>query len=312
MQAAWSRRTYLKTGALVGLGTAALAGMSRSSAAAETATLLGTVTAGSGATIADDYIKVYGGNTLKSTRVDKFGQFRIEVPTNATYDLTLYKAGHRDTFEATKDGVPHIYEFGEYSVGEESKNVGELVTPRAYVVDFRVLDDDGQPLLEVEPRYIHDGWATPRRPISVNDEGYVVIEGASFTGAEFADHVTLEVDDDRERVSVDGPTTVTAVVGSSGVDWTVERNDPTVTTESDENAVQTLDRTETPYPGPATRSSDGESTTNPTASATETPRPGSASNEGADGGAIGNPFYLAVGGAALSAVGIVYGLVRRR
>lgn len=306
------RRAFLKTGTLVGLGTAALAGTSPA-VAAET-TIAGTIIAESNAKITDGRVYVYGGETLRSGRVDEFGRFRIDVPTNEAYELAFYKTNPKSESEIEKNGVPHIYEFGEFPVGEDSKYL-ELVAPRAYVVDFRVLDDDGEPFTGAELRYVYDGWGIAPRRASVNDEGYVVVEGASFTGAEFADHVALDVDDDRKRMSVDGPTTVTAVVGPSGTDWKVERNDPTVTTGPDDRAMQTLDSTRTSYPAPATRPSDGGSSATSTTSATETPRRGSPSNDGTSGGFVSrlsDPLYPTVGGFTLLAAGIVYRFVKRQ
>lgn len=305
--------------------------------AAETTTISGTIVAKSGARIQQDEIEISGGGDFHSVNTDNEGRFEAEVPTNGDYRLAFYKADSRSDFEAVKNGAPHIYSFGYTSVGESPKDLGTIELPRAHLVDLRILKSSGEPFLGAQPGFRHDGWGENPSRVAINTEGYTVIEGATFTGAEFANEVTLEVEPPAgERyssrtytypISVDEPMTVTAVLDSSGVDWTAqttaaftgETPEQTTTATAETTTTTTAEQTttietttaSTTQSTPATQPTT-TTTRNTTQSTTTTASRGFLSNDGPDSDVsiLTNPFYLTVGGFVLSVSGIAHQMLR--
>lgn len=335
-----TRRRFLRAGVAGTLASASLVGSARPVAAADTVTLSGTVTAENGAKIRNDEINASGAGTFENVRTDNSGNFEIDVPQHGNYTLAYYKADSRSDFEGTKNGATHIYEFDSYSVGGEDEDVGELVLPKAHIVDLRVLKPSGEPLMGADPDYRYNGWGGNPGRTSLNTDGYTVIKGASFTGAEFAGHVTAEVEPpagdeyaDRtydRRVTVEGPTEIVATIDSSGATWEVNRagektTEVTETTAQTTTEATTRTPTSTPTPTRTTTESGSTRTTTEPSSTTTTPTTTiEAGNETAapDRGFFSNdadaedlemlndPFVLTVGGFVLSAAGIAHQMLR--
>lgn len=232
------RRSFLRGGLVGILSTGSLVAGVRPARAAETTELSGRLTAESGGTIDNDEVNVHDGDEFHSVNTDAEGRFEIPAPTYSRTSISFYKADERSDFEALRNGVPHIYELGPFEIGEEPKDIGTVTLPKAHLVDVRVLKPNGDPLMGANPGFRYNGWGSNPSRVALNTDGYVVIEGASFTGAEFADHVTIEVEPPQgeeysdtsytRQVPVEGPTEVVAVIDSNGVSWQVD--EPTSST----------------------------------------------------------------------------------
>jgi hypothetical protein len=340
MKRAATRRTFLRAGVGGVLGGASLVGGVSRAVAADTVTLSGTVVAKSGAKVQNDEINTYWDDVYRNVRTDGDGYFEMEVPKNRNYTLSYYKADSRSDLEAAKNGAPHIYEFEGTFVGEEDKDIGELVLPEADIVDLRVLKPNGEPLMGAKPDYRYSGWGANPSRLSLNTDGYTVIDGASFTGLELADFGTAEVEppagdeyEDRtykHQFSIDGPTEVIATVDSEGVEWSVGEADETTpkgtTATTDETTSDTTSETTgrgttpaSPTDSPTTREVPATATTsrgtrrgNRTAGSTTESKRGFFSNGPGESDLemLNDPFVLTVGGFVLSAAGIVHQLVR--
>ncbi|WP_276302424.1 hypothetical protein [Halorussus lipolyticus] len=343
MKRSATRRTFLRADVGGVLGGSALVGGASRAVAADTVTLSGTVVAKSGAAVQNDEINTYWDDVNRNVRTDGEGYFEMEVPKNRNYTLSYYKADSWSDLEATKNGAPHIYEFEGTFVGEDDTHIGELVLPEAHIVDLRVLKPDGEPLMGAKPDYRYSGWGANPGRLSLNTDGYAVIDDASFTGLELARFGTVEVEppagdeyEDRtykHQFSIDGPTEVVATVDPEGVEWSVGEAGETTpkgttagTTGEQTTRATTSDRT--------SRSTAGKSTTEPRTTrddpATTAGRRGTQRGTGqanrtttqsrrgffsngpgeSDLEMLNDPFMLTVGGFVLSAVGIVHQLVR--
>lgn len=328
MTPASSRRQFLTTAgvALVGTGCIGTAG------AAETTTISGQITAQSGADIVNDEIEISGAGDFTGTRTDSSGYFEKEVPVDNTYRLAFYKADSSSDFEAVKNGAPHIYFLGHHSVGDSPTDIGTIELPHAHIVDFRVLKPNGEPLLGSSPDYRHDGWGANGSRLAINTEGFTVVKGASFTGAEFASNVTLEVEppvgDEYEaqkytrRITVDEPMTATVVIDADGAEWDVQTTasfkgtTPATTSTVETTKTTTESTTSNPTTATTTRqktTKQGTTTVqNATQSTTTASSRGFLSNDGpnSDVSFLTDPFYLTVGGFVLSVSGIAHQMLR--
>lgn len=328
-----SRRQFLTTAGV------ALAGAGRigTASAAETTTISGQITAESGAGIVNDEIEISGAGDFTGTRTDSSGYFEKEVPVDNTYRLAFYKADSSSDFEAVKNGAPHIYFLGYHSVGDSPTDIGTIELPRAHIVDFRVLKPNGEPLLGSSPDFRHNGWGANGSRLAIDTEGFTVIKGASFTGAEFASNVTLEVEppvgDEYEsqkytrQITVDEPMTATVIIDADGAKWDVQTTasfngaTPTKTSTVESTTVETPTTTTepattSPTTASTTRSKPTEQSTttarNTTQSSTTTTSRGFLSNDGpdADVSVLTDPLYLTVGGFVLSVSGIAHQMLR--
>ncbi|MFC7079123.1 hypothetical protein [Halorussus caseinilyticus] len=262
----------------------------------------------------------------------------MEVPASGEYKLGYYNDASNIESGDTRNGSPHIFNLGKQYVGTDPVDIGVVTLPRAYPVDLRVLKPSGEPLMGARTDYRHSGWGASGRLLALNTEGYTVIDGATHTGLEFAEHVTAEVkppagdeyDDGtyKHTVTVDRPTELTVTIGADGAKWQVERGErgtTETTTDSGTTATTTRERT--------TRETTSRRTTPPgTAQTTrEVPvnattrrgtREGNESSAKSERGFFSNgtgtsdlemlndPFVLTVGGFVLSAAGIAHQLVR--
>lgn len=307
-----------------------------SGAAAETTTISGTIRANSGAKIQGDEINFSGGGGFHSVNTDNSGQFTADVPKNQTYKMGFYKADSRSDFEAVKNGAPHIYSPGYYTVGDGPKDLGTIELPEAHLVDLRILKSSGEAFLGAQPGFRHNGWGENPSRVAINTEGYTVIKGATFTGAEFAESVTLEVEPPagdkyestthKKPISVEEPMTVTAVLDGSGVDWNVETTAEFTESGSQTTPTTTTTTTTEPSPTTTTAASPTTSTTQtttridhtssaPAESAranTTTVNRGFLSNEGenTDMEYLTDPFSLTLVGFVLSVGGIAHQMLR--
>lgn len=289
-----SRRKFLKggvSGAVLGAGL--LTG-SRGARAADMTRMSGTIVAASGDDVVLDELTVNGRSDFYTTMTDGSGAFELEVPTNGRYDIGFYKASDRNDFEAVQNGIPHIYQFGPFDVNEGPKDLGTLQLPEASLVDVRVLKPNGEPLMGARPGFRYNGWGSNPSRTAINTDGYVVIEGASFTGAEFVDHVTVEIEppagdayDDRtyrRTVDVAGPTTVTATIGSNGATWGIE----TAATPDQTSATSAATSTTS---GVTSRGTTSTNTQPQTSSPSNTPSPGAVSSSETTSTSVSRGFF---------------------
>ncbi|KTG30332.1 hypothetical protein [Haloferax profundi] len=293
--------------------------------------MTGQVVAESGANCVNDEINLRGGEFFGNTRSTDNGYFEIEVPENNRYEIAYYKGESGNDFAAIKNGAPHIYTLGEHFVGESETDLGTLTLPQAHIVDFRILDQEGEPVRTADPGYRFDGYGDNPRRTTLNADGYTVIEGASFTGAEFAEYVTCSVNRNYTKtVNVNGPVEVTATVKSSGVSWdiseseTAQTNTATPTKTPTATPTETPQETATPTKTPATTTTAVPQTrTAETAAPTTTPNTTTPTEEPPSRGFFSNgvgedeamafmndPFSLTLGGFALSVGGIIHQLLR--
>lgn len=302
--------------------------------AAETTTLKGQIMAENGASVAYDRLYIRGGGSgSKYVETDSEGHFSTEVRTEMTYDIAFYKSGPSTFYEALRNQVPHIYYFGEYSVGTDSRTLG-LEVPPAHLVNLRSVDPDGNPVTDVEMGFRYDGYGDGSYRTEISSDGFYKIQGASFTGAEFADSVTAEfapsedthwTDVEKHRVRISGPATITAVIEDDEPSWSVEHEELDNASDQEPSPTPTENttptRTPSPTPSPTARQTATDTKT-PVGSPTATSAPTPVSNESAPRrgffangqkptfGVLENPFVLTVGGFVLSVGGILHQMVR--
>ena len=136
-------------------------------------------------------------NSYPSDITDAQGRFSLEVPSNTPFYLGMYEEEGAASL-SERDGVPYIYDFGEYSGSDSDIDLGTLELPEAYVVTLRVLDAEGNPVASAEPDIAaqSDGHWFGVGPSSqyLTEEGYLKIDGAEQMGVELGGQVLLSAE----------------------------------------------------------------------------------------------------------------------
>lgn len=293
------------------------------------------------------YRKVHAANQSGSGYIDtdSNGVFQKSVPENSTLYLGFYKWGDGQLHAPEMNHVPHMDGLGRFDIGTSYTDLGTIHLPKAYKVDLRAVDSDGNPVTDVQFGVGADGYGSSDQLLTTTSQGYLRIRNADFTGIEIGQigkFVFHMEDRYAKEVFIDQPTTVTAEVGG---EITVEKHSKSPTAAATPSPTSTKTRTQTKAISPT-------STPTPSAPATQSPAPsppstqsptelgtkhtptntvdrdevtstpiattsgrsrGFFSNNASTNelGLLSDPFFLTTGGFVLSVVGIVYNLVSR-
>lgn len=346
MNAVSTRRSFLKTGVAGTLGGASVVGRSRA-AAVETSILSGRIVPENGASIGDDQVQAHSRNSSEHFRTDNDGRFEVELESNTEYQLGYYRSDSGTQLAPRKKGVPHVYNLSSAYLGSDDKDLGEMVLPQAHLIDLRVLNGNDEPLYGSKMTYRHSGWGGGNSYLSLTEQGYAILEGASFTGVELAQQARVEVEPPqrtshgdttfKRRSSISGPTEFVVRIDDSGATWKVQEGDGPETTQATSETTQrtsettratdktTNQKTTTQSQSPSgtttvggtTSTSPSDGTSGPgnqteTTTTTVQSQRGFFSNgqEASDLDVLNDPFSLTVAGFVLSAAGIAHQLVR--
>jgi len=326
------RRGYL---AVVGgcLATSGVAGTAAASSS-DQVTVSGRVEAFDGDPAGNRELEVAGDY---DTRTDDTGDFQVEVDTGRNAHIGFYKSVYGQKIGPVQNGVPHVDKLVTFEVDSSDVDLGTLTLPKGHVVDVQALDGDGNPVADAEFHVWADGYGSGYRLLRANDDGYMTIRHAEFTGIELAESskvtVTIPGDDGaadkqfEKSLYVDGPTTVTAQEGEGvtvedGASTTTPSTTSTTGSSTSTRSTATTSSTSTTKPpssASTTRTTDtgasGASLTTTAGNGTDTaPRRGFLSNGESAGsyGFLRDPFFLTVGGFVLSVAGIAHNMVRGR
>ncbi|WP_227354046.1 hypothetical protein [Haladaptatus salinisoli] len=317
------RRTFLRS-ATRGLAVATAAGLVGSARASTTVSVSGRVVCADGEPAGDVTMEA-NTNSHPRTTTDGDGYFSLDVPADAGFYLGMYEY-KTDGSPPKRDGVPFVYDFGERSVGKSDANLGTLRLPETHRVTLRVLHADGEPAPSAEPDIAaksggHWFGAGPSK-VRVTRDGYLKLTDTDYTGVELGGAVLLSAEfaetgaKYEKSFNVTEPTDL-AVQAGKGF-----REASTTTTESTSPATTkepgTTASAETPTTSRSTTGGTAATTvrkSGPTATApnsTRNRRRGFFSNGNGDAsaGVLEDPYFLTVGGFALSVGGILHQLVR--
>lgn len=333
------RRNYLRVvgGSIV---TAGVAGNTASASTTDYVTISGKLVSHDGDPIAGRkvYVTATGYN-----ETDNSGFFEEEVESGEHVSLGLYKSQGRQLLAPTKNQVPHIDEFASLGYVSSDEELGTFEMPKAYLVNLRALDSDGNPVTNAEFHCRADGFGSGNN-LSANNNGYCVIDGANFTGVELVEsaEVTIKIPSSgdavteyKESINIDGPMTV---IAQEGEGLTIKEHTPGETTEATtttQTPTETTTTATTRTPTPTATSTTTETTPTTTKTTVSTPsqtttrstemaisangtesksKRGFFSNgeSAGDYDFLTNPFFLTVGGFVLSVAGIAQNLIRGR
>ncbi|WP_312907556.1 hypothetical protein [Natronosalvus caseinilyticus] len=199
--------------------------------ASDEAILKGRILKHDGSPAKEDMISVGGEGYAHS---DSEGYFEKSVEGNSRYTLGYYQAFKNDRdrwqlHEPRRNEAPHIYRIGSFSVGSGTEDIGEIILPKAHLVNVRAVDSDREPLADAQPGYGHEGYGSGKHRLTTNEDGMLVITGADFTGVELTGRVTLSMippeNDDRfptaefqEEITVTEDTDATFVFNEHGLE----------------------------------------------------------------------------------------------
>lgn len=324
-----TRRDVLYAVGGVGAGFTGL--MLGTDVASASVTVSGRVVAHDDEPVTNRVIKNYGEGSFDAY-TNSEGEFSAETGSNARLNLTLYKGDESTLLAPVLNGVPHVYDLGDYYTEEGDTDLGKLRTPVAYRVRLQALDSEGNPVNNATPRVRHGGSGIGSHYMSTKSDGWAYINEADFDGIELAGStlLSMEIPVDgggafklEKRVTIDGPKTVTFQVGKgvtiSNPDTSGSDSNTSDTSETDsntsknsENDSNTSEVTETSNPNTTTVSNSSERRS--TDNITDTPEVNrgffSNGEPANDLGPLDDPFTLTVGGFALSVIGIAYQMIR--
>lgn len=329
------RRNYLQA-VSSSIATAGLAGSPVSASTADYVTISGKLESHDGSPIAGRkvYVTASGYN-----ETDDSGFFEEEVKSGEHVSLGLYKSQGGQLLAPVKNQVPHIDGFASLGYVSSDEELGTIEIPKAYLVNLRALDSEGNPVTNADFHCRADGFGSGYN-LSANNDGYCVINGADFTGVELVEsaEVTIKIPSSsgavteyKESINIDGPMTV---IAQEGEGTTIREHKPGEITEA--TATQTPTETTTtattstptsttptktrPAPTKTTVSTTSRTTTRSAEIGTSVNATDTQANRGFfsngestdDYDFLTNPFYLTVGGFVLSAAGIAQNLIRGR
>lgn len=261
---------------------------------------------------------------------DSEGYFQQQVEANTRHKLGFYKSaqyesGRRQLIGPVKNGAPHIYSLGRFSVGSDTEDLGELTLPDAHHVDVRAVDAEREPLEGAQPGFGHGGFGAGG-DTSTNEDGYLVIDNADFTGIEMTGTINLGMtppeDDDRfpdasyqKSLTVSEDLEATFVFSEDGLEAFETTGGDTEPTP--EETTRPATATDTPEPTASSTSTEvrDETEVGPEATTVTPTESGSSrgffSNQAGDSFTVlQDPFNLTVGGFILSVLGITAQLLR--
>lgn len=305
-----------------GLGVAAITATS-GVATASTVTLKGKIINYNGKPVSHRKVAVNeqreGGNSGYMA-TDSNGEFSTTVNSNQSYRLALYKSGNGQLLAPILNDVPHIKGLGDHDVGTEDTDIGTLEIPRGYEVDVLVLDSNGEPVQGADVSFRDEsGYGSPDHLVTTDEDGYLVIENADFTGFEAVGFTNISASfsedgsNDSEykynsRFHISEPSTikVQADEGMSKVSGANSDKSPIGTATSTSEAPSSKTTTQ----GSTSRETGNASPSSP--STTTSPKRGFLRNgdDVQEIEIITDPLFMTVGGFTLSVVGILYQLTR--
>lgn len=334
------RRGYLRS---VG-GSLAFGGLTVGNSAATSlseVTVTGRVESFNGEPVANRKLKFTKSTDGSYTETDANGRFETTVAADSSNKVALYKSGSGQLHAPERNGVPHIYVLDKFYARSSDEDIGTLAAPQAYRVDVRALKEDGSPATNAEfdfrAYFEEQSWfGASRHWLSANQEGYLVIWNADFTGVELSGHsaVTVEIPLESggtqkftQELDVDQPMTVTAQtregisVEPHGSSNSTDENTTTTTTEKTQTATTTKAETtettteSTDQPNSTattTEQATTVNTNNPSETAASRPKRGFFSNENPETEYefLSDPFFLTFGGFALSILGVLHNMVK--
>jgi hypothetical protein len=297
-------------------------------------TVSGRIVAYDDTPIANRRVYNYGDGQF-NTYTDSNGRFSAETSEGARLHLVLYDISSR-SHDFQQNSVPLVYSLGDFNVGQSNTNLGDIGVPQGFLVDMRALDSNGNPVEGATPGVRHNGSGIGESYISTNGNGWAQFDGVNFRGLEAAGRVELSMSIPTgggefslsERVTVDGPKTVTFQIGEgvtvSDAGTSVESTSTATQTPTETTTATTDLPTDTATPTATADVPTDTVTPSDTATATGTDANAStsASTQAARRGFFGNgesagefgpledPFVLTVGGFALSVAGIAHQMLR--
>lgn len=182
-----------------------------SSSPDETATISGTLTAESGASLESDQVALFadtGGNVLEIVTT-------AEIASDGSYEITglkdrSYQLGYLDRGPTVDNGVPDLYALGAVSPPASPVNA---TLPKAYNRSIRVTDQSGDPIQNADVYVRHNntsgGYIEILGEDATNSSGYVVGEDPSQSKFEFVGNLTFGARyhriDDRNSTTISEP-----------------------------------------------------------------------------------------------------------
>lgn len=325
------RRRFLRTITVVG-AISGVAGIG--SARSSTTTVRGRVVDHRGDPVQNRIVKNYGDSSF-DVYTDSEGVFKADVESGSRLKLTLYKGNENTLIAPDKNEVPHVYTIGGFTVSGASSDLGDLQIPEAHLVRMQALDSDGNPVEGANPGVRHVGSGIGSYYMSTRSDGWAYIRNAEVDGIELAGDVKLsmEIPTDgggsmvyRTEKTINEPRAFKFQVGdgitevgsgSSQSDTEAQTNTPTESTTTGKEDSATTERTPTLTGSKQTSKTESQAkemgTPTPTATSPTTPgmqRGFFSNNSSGDYGPLDDPFFLTVGGFALSVAGIIHNMVR--
>jgi len=187
MSGTTTRRRFLATGIATAAGMVTLTG---NATAQNNVTLEGTILSHTGDPVSDARIAV-SSNAFTYVRTDETGHFSAEVPPGNRVYLGFYKSGENAFLAPRLDGVPHIFTLPSITVGNDGYDLGQYSLPEAHTLDARATFANSPGGVEdAIPRFGSGTngsiFASGYSYTTTNEDGYMKLEGADFTGVEMA------------------------------------------------------------------------------------------------------------------------------
>lgn len=327
----FSRREFIHGVGTIGLGAIGGATLSRT-VRAEESTVSGRLLSHDGDPVTNSRVQNYGGDHFQ-VYTDSDGYFSGEAESGSRLHLVLYREDRRGQFYTEWTGVPHVYTFRESRAEEGGTDLGEIRLPQAHLVRLKAVDSDGEPIRGGIPDIHHGGAGIGSRRMSTESDGWAYLDNANSDGIELTGNLLLGMEipaDDggarkyEIRPTIDEPTAYEFQIGEGVTELNAEQTETQTATSS--TATETPDQTPTeelPTQTPTEKESPTQtptSTVTPTSTEvrteatpmteTESQRGFLSNNPSKDLGPLDNPFYLTVGGFALSVAGIIHNMVR--
>lgn len=119
--------------------------------------------------------------------VDSGGDITTTISEPGTFRVTIFD------YSITSNEIPVIYSFENIEIGEDG-DIGEFTIPKAYRVQIRCVDSDGNPIenLPVNFRAPNGTGASPGE-FTTTADGYVKHSDAEENGVELVEEVGIEI-----------------------------------------------------------------------------------------------------------------------
>jgi hypothetical protein len=164
--------------------------LTRNATAQNQVTLEGTIVSHTEDPVPNARIAV-SSNAFTYVRTDENGYFSAEVPYGNRVYLGFYKSSENAFLAHRLDGVPHILTLPTITVGSDGYDLGEYPLPEAHTLDARaVFANRPGGVEDAIPRFgsSRNGliFASGYSYTTTNENGYMKLKGADFTGVEMA------------------------------------------------------------------------------------------------------------------------------